>query len=444
MQNRSPGLSATFPDPPLAMGIPCTQTGARLETGPLERLPPQPRFSEVQHRIGPCGCVCPSPRNPPASVGGSAGSHRWDAGSAYLWSQSGDPASGTFKNSVVASEQSPSHTGTGQLSTPPLPFSALKASVPFWRPPDPLPSILFCPPWSWVRRVSRLCGLATRNPPQTPTHLPGSPAHHCTLSPAIEQSIEQEEGLNRSSADLRIRKTQVGDSAARRGQSGTPGRGLEPRGRGCGYSARFKQRVETGRAGAASGRLEAGVPRARGTEHTCFSSPQHSTLSRKFVEVMTEYNATQSKYRDRCKDRIQRQLEISAWPSCCWSAQGPPGAPLPHPPVLGARLGAGGGGAPCPACPKPPSPGWSGPEHGVFLPAAGRTTTNEELEDMLESGKLAIFTDDVSGSGALGGRGCLSVGPRLHLAYSAGWESFEPGPKASDSAPRAPGIRWPL
>ncbi|MEQ2189844.1 Syntaxin-1B, partial [Goodea atripinnis] len=26
----------------------------------------------------------------------------------------------------------------------------------------------------------------------------------------------------------------------------------------------------------------------------------------------------------------------------------------------------------------------------------GRTTTNEELEDMLESGKLAIFTDDVS------------------------------------------------
>ncbi|KAG7272685.1 hypothetical protein CRUP_029624, partial [Coryphaenoides rupestris] len=37
----------------------------------------------------------------------------------------------------------------------------------------------------------------------------------------------------------------------------------------------------------------------------------HSTLSRKFVEVMTEYNTTQSKYRDRCKDRIQRQLEIS-------------------------------------------------------------------------------------------------------------------------------------
>ncbi|OWK11545.1 hypothetical protein Celaphus_00007118, partial [Cervus elaphus hippelaphus] len=77
----------------------------------------------------------------------------------------------------------------------------------------------------------------------------------------------------------------------------------------------------------------------------------HSTLSRKFVEVMTEYNATQSKYRDRCKDRIQRQLEISACDT-----------PAPNlPPLL----------------------------------SPGRTTTNEELEDMLESGKLAIFTDDI-------------------------------------------------
>ncbi|XP_005986912.1 syntaxin-1A isoform X1 [Latimeria chalumnae] len=87
---------------------------------------------------------------------------------------------------------------------------------------------------------------------------------------SIEQNIEQEEGLNRSSADLRIRKT------------------------------------------------------------------QHSTLSRKFVEVMSEYNATQSDYRERCKGRIQRQLEIT-----------------------------------------------------------GRTTTNEELEDMLESGNPAIFTSGI-------------------------------------------------
>ncbi|GAB5582808.1 syntaxin-1A isoform X2 [Prionailurus iriomotensis] len=90
---------------------------------------------------------------------------------------------------------------------------------------------------------------------------------------SIEQSIEQEEGLNRSSADLRIRKTQV---------------------------------------------------------------PQHSTLSRKFVEVMSEYNATQSDYRERCKGRIQRQLEIT-----------------------------------------------------------GRTTTSEELEDMLESGNPAIFASGI-------------------------------------------------
>ncbi|NXU24242.1 STX1A protein, partial [Thalassarche chlororhynchos] len=86
----------------------------------------------------------------------------------------------------------------------------------------------------------------------------------------IEQSIEQEEGLNRSSADLRIRKT------------------------------------------------------------------QHSTLSRKFVEVMSEYNTTQTDYRERCKGRIQRQLEIT-----------------------------------------------------------GRTTTSEELEDMLESGNPAIFSSGI-------------------------------------------------
>lgn len=63
----------------------------------------------------------------------------------------------------------------------------------------------------------------------------------------IEQNIEQEEHTNKSSADLRIRKT------------------------------------------------------------------QHSTLSRKFVEVMTEYNRTQTDYRERCKGRIQRQLEISEY-----------------------------------------------------------------------------------------------------------------------------------
>jgi len=63
---------------------------------------------------------------------------------------------------------------------------------------------------------------------------------------------------------------------------------------------------------------------------------QQSTLSRKFVEVMTEYNRTQTDYRERCKSRIQRQLEIT-----------------------------------------------------------GRTTTNEELENMLEQGNPAVFTQGI-------------------------------------------------
>ncbi|XP_017290797.3 syntaxin-2 isoform X2 [Kryptolebias marmoratus] len=63
---------------------------------------------------------------------------------------------------------------------------------------------------------------------------------------------------------------------------------------------------------------------------------QHTVLSRKFVEVMTQYNATQVSFRERSKGRIQRQLEIT-----------------------------------------------------------GRVTTNEELEDMLESGNPSIFTSDI-------------------------------------------------
>lgn len=38
---------------------------------------------------------------------------------------------------------------------------------------------------------------------------------------------------------------------------------------------------------------------------------QHNTLSRKFVEVMTDYNKIQTDYRERCKGRIQRQLDIA-------------------------------------------------------------------------------------------------------------------------------------
>ncbi|XP_053213974.1 syntaxin-1A-like isoform X1 [Panonychus citri] len=64
---------------------------------------------------------------------------------------------------------------------------------------------------------------------------------------------------------------------------------------------------------------------------------QHSMLLQKFVQTMTDYNQTQVDYRERCKARIQRQLEI-----------------------------------------------------------AGKTTTAEEVEEMLESGESAqIFTEGI-------------------------------------------------
>ncbi|KRY32515.1 Syntaxin-1A -like protein [Trichinella spiralis] len=63
---------------------------------------------------------------------------------------------------------------------------------------------------------------------------------------------------------------------------------------------------------------------------------QHSTLSRKFVEVMTDYNKTQTDYRERCKGRIQRQLDI-----------------------------------------------------------AGKQVDSEQLEEMIESGNPAIFTQGI-------------------------------------------------
>uniref|UniRef100_H3BHM5 Syntaxin-2 n=1 Tax=Latimeria chalumnae TaxID=7897 RepID=H3BHM5_LATCH len=63
---------------------------------------------------------------------------------------------------------------------------------------------------------------------------------------------------------------------------------------------------------------------------------QHAVLSRKFVDIMTKYNEAQTHFRERSKGRIQRQLEIT-----------------------------------------------------------GRSTTNEELEEMLESGNPSIFTSDI-------------------------------------------------
>ncbi|XP_035218177.1 syntaxin-1A-like isoform X2 [Stegodyphus dumicola] len=63
---------------------------------------------------------------------------------------------------------------------------------------------------------------------------------------------------------------------------------------------------------------------------------QHSTLSRRFVDAMTEYSHIQTEYRERCKDRIKRQLEIT-----------------------------------------------------------GHTKTDAEIEEMLESGNPTIFTEGI-------------------------------------------------
>ncbi len=44
---------------------------------------------------------------------------------------------------------------------------------------------------------------------------------------------------------------------------------------------------------------------------TVLLSPQYTTLSRKFHEVMSEYNGELDEYRDKNKDRIKRQLGYS-------------------------------------------------------------------------------------------------------------------------------------
>ncbi|XP_051924007.1 syntaxin-2 isoform X1 [Hippocampus zosterae] len=86
--------------------------------------------------------------------------------------------------------------------------------------------------------------------------------------------------------------------------------------------------------------MEQGMPKDDVTNRSSvdfrIQKTQHTVLSRKFVEVMTQYNETQVSFRERSKGRIQRQLEIT-----------------------------------------------------------GRVTTNEELEDMLESGIPSIFTSDI-------------------------------------------------
>ncbi|XP_058238139.1 syntaxin-3 [Hemibagrus wyckioides] len=66
---------------------------------------------------------------------------------------------------------------------------------------------------------------------------------------------------------------------------------------------------------------------------------QHAVLARRFVEVMTRYNEAQVEFREKSKGRIQRQLEIT-----------------------------------------------------------GKSTTDEELEEMLDGGNAAVFTAGIMDS----------------------------------------------
>ncbi|XP_067087287.1 syntaxin-2 [Osmerus mordax] len=88
--------------------------------------------------------------------------------------------------------------------------------------------------------------------------------------------------------------------------------------------------------------MEQSLPKDNNTNRSSvdfrIQKTQHTVLSRKFVEVMTQYNETQVSFREKTKKRIRRQLEIT-----------------------------------------------------------GKVTSNEELEDMLESGSQwqSIFTSDI-------------------------------------------------
>ncbi|KAK6025510.1 Syntaxin [Ostertagia ostertagi] len=88
---------------------------------------------------------------------------------------------------------------------------------------------------------------------------------------------------------------------------------------------------------------------------------QHSTLSRRFVEVMTDYNKTQTDYRERCKGRIQRQLDIGMliWPG----------------PTFPLTL-------------------WSY-RNVMIRYLAGKQVGDEDLEEMIESGNPGVFTQGI-------------------------------------------------
>lgn len=138
--------------------------------------------------------------------------------------------------------------------------------------------------------------------------------------------------------------------------------------------------------------------------------PQHGILFQQFQALINQCNASQSAYRDRNVERIQRQLQISAWGvgAWMWGVCG------------GRRLGAGGGGAgQAPGCGGYVGTGawvqgdgvgaWvrgvcggqvPGISHPVSCAAGGGVVSDEELEQMLETGQTEVFVSNVSVRGA--------------------------------------------
>ena len=85
----------------------------------------------------------------------------------------------------------------------------------------------------------------------------------------------------------------------------------------------------------------------------------------KFHDVMNDYNKVQLGYREKCKERIQRQLEISELMFACLLFS------LLSRIIFILR------------------------KH-IYFYLAGRSVTEGEVEEMLESGNLAVFTQEVS------------------------------------------------
>lgn len=121
-------------------------------------------------------------------------------------------------------------------------------------------------------------------------------------SEAMEQSMPKDDVANRSSVDFRIQKTQVRNQR-----------------RNCVTS--------TASVVVCSLVLAQSKCYSFLGNNSCLSCAftwfQHTILSRKFVEAMTQYNETQVSFRERSKGRIQRQLEISKWQiKAAWLAWG--------------------------------------------------------------------------------------------------------------------------